>query len=110
MMQEIFEAARPGLIEALMGLIWLGLTYLAFVFRRYTGVFVEEKHLRTLHSAIQTGLLAAMDRGLTKDVITETVISYVRASVPDAVKALRPSDDVLATLIAAKAAERLPVK
>lgn len=105
MLQEIFEAIRPQLIEAFLGLIWLALTYAAAVFHKRTGIFIEEKHLRTLHSAIRTGTLAAADRGLSKDVLIETVSAYVRASVPDAVKALKPSDAVLSTLIAAKLAE-----
>lgn len=110
MFEEIFEALRPHLIEMLMSLIFLGLTYAAAVFRRYTGVFIEEKHLRTLHSAIRTGVLAALDRGLTRDVLAQTVIDYVKASAPDAIRALRPSDDVLTTLITAKAAEKIPIK
>lgn len=106
MLQEFYEAIRPMLFEAVMALAFLVLTYIAAWIRRATGVFIEEKHLRTLHSAIRTGTLATMDRGLTREVLAKTVIDYVRASAPDAIKALRPTDDVLTTLITAKAIEK----
>lgn len=105
MLQEIFEAIRPQLLEMIMSLVFLLLTAVASRVYRATGVMIEEKHLRTLQSAIRTGTLAAMDRGLSKEVLTETVVAYVRASVPDAIKALKPSDAVLSTLIASKLTE-----
>lgn len=105
MLQEVFEAISPALFDMAMALVFLALTFVSSRIYRATGVLIEEKHLRTLQSAIRTGTLAAMERGLTREVLTETVTAYVRASVPDAIAALKPSDGVLSTLIAARVAE-----
>ena len=105
MMQEILEAIRPALFEMLMGLIWLALTYLAVIFQRFTGVTVKDSQMHIAHSAIRNGVLAAMERGLTTEVFVDAVKDYVRASSPDAIRALGYTDQVLTSQIIAKKAE-----
>ena len=105
MWQEIFEAIAPHLFEMLMSLIFLAVTAAAAAIQRWTGVQVEEKHLRALHSAIRTGATVALDKGLSGDALSAAVRAYVSLSVPGAMKALAPSLDVLETLIQAKVAE-----
>ena len=105
MLQEILEALAPHILDALMALVFLALTAGAAAIRRWTGVQIEEKHLRSLHSAIRTGVVVSLDKGLSGAALSAAVREYINLSVPGALKALGPAGDVIETLIAAKIAE-----
>ncbi|ACM03687.1 hypothetical protein D516_1690 [Rhodobacter sp. AKP1] len=70
-------------------------------FQRSTGIQIEARHREALHSAIMTAARVAAALGLTREVATEFVSSYVRASVPDALKRLSPSAETLDALVRA---------
>lgn len=105
MLQEISEALAPYLIEAMMSLVALATGYAAVLLRRWTGIQIEERHRAALHSAIRTGVLAALDKGISGETLVGVVRDYIAVSVPDALRRLAPGDGVLATLIRAKVGE-----
>ncbi|ABN78433.1 hypothetical protein [Cereibacter sphaeroides] len=102
---DLLTAVTPGLIDlasvALTALIGLA----AVRFQRWTGIQIEARHREALHSAIMTAARVAVDRGLTRDVATEFVAAYARASVPDALKRLSPSAETMDALIRSKLLE-----
>lgn len=109
MFQAIYDAFAPVLpdvMKSVLTLVSLATLYLVRTavgqFTTWTGVQVEEKHMRALHSAVLTGINMAMSKGLTGDKLKGAAIEYVRTSVPDAIKALNPSTGVLIDLITSK--------
>jgi hypothetical protein len=74
-------------------------------FQRWTGIQIEARHREALHSAIMTAARVAVARGLTREIAAEFVSSYVRASVPEAMKRLSPSVDTLDALVRSKLLE-----
>lgn len=106
MLEELKEALAPHVFEAVMSLLTLALGYATVLIRRWTGIQIEEKHMRALHSAIRNGSLMALQRGgVDKTILIGMVKDYVSSSVPDALKSLSPSDGVLDVLINAALAE-----
>lgn len=105
MLEEILEAILPHIIEAFMALVTLATGYAVVLFKRWTGIQIEERRRQALHSAIRTGVLALTDRGLSGEELVEGVKDYIRQSVPDALAALVPGDGVLSTLIKSKVRE-----
>ncbi len=99
-MEELIQAVAPAIAE-LVAVVVLGL--LAMAYRRFselTGIQIEAKHREALHTAIETGVLAAIEKGPNwgKEQIIKAAVDHVRRSVPDAVKVLKPSDPVLHNL------------
>lgn len=105
MLTEILEALAPHLLEAFMALVTLATGYAVHLFRRWTGIQIEERHRQALHSAIRTAVVALTERGLTGEDLVKGVKDYLRQSVPDALAWLVPGDSVLSTLIRSKIRE-----
>lgn len=106
MFEELKEALAPHVFEALMSILTLILGWAAVQVKAWTGIQIEEKHMRALHSAIRNGALMAIQRGgVDKAILVAMVKDYVQASVPDAIKALAPSDGVLDVLVNAALGE-----
>src|SRR5215211_8707974 len=91
------------------------------IFYRYTGIRIEEKHATWLQQAILTGignfiakrgvtavsLMTGPAAGLDATTRAEAIlaaIDYAKTSVPDAIKALDASDDVMAKIAQSKLA------
>ena len=83
---------------------------------RFFGVSLEARHREALHSALTTGAGLALSmiaeliaKGLKPDearsVALQTGVDYVRQSVPDALKALKPADGLLFDMVRAKSAQ-----
>ena len=98
-MQELIEALAPSLLEAFMAIVGLATGYGVLWFRRWTGIQIEEQHRQRLHAAIRNFVVLVADRGFSKEEIIPMLRRYLRDGLPDAVKALNPSDSVLGTLI-----------
>jgi hypothetical protein len=105
MFTEIIEAMAPHLVEMLMALVSLATGYAVVLFRRWTGIQIEERHRQALHSAVRTAVVALTDRGLAGNDLIEGVKDYLHQSVPDALAYLVPGDGVLSTLIKSKLRE-----
>ncbi|EGJ19631.1 hypothetical protein RSWS8N_15764 [Cereibacter sphaeroides WS8N] len=102
---DLLTALMPSFLD-LAGVALTALIGFATVrFQRWTGIQIEARHREALHSAIMTAARVAVARGLTRDVATEFVSAYVRASVPDALKRLSPSVETLDALVRSKLLE-----
>ena len=89
------------LIVAALGLILtVGLPVLSAKTYKLLGVKIDEKHMKALHEAVLTWAENASLRGLTaaNQAAVGDLQDYLRASVPDAYKALTPSVEVLGKL------------
>lgn len=109
MLQFITDFLAPHILEAL-GLVFTLLIGLAVKrLRDWTGIEIEEKHQRALHTALMTGARAALmrDARLTREQIVREAIEYAKDSVPDAIAALKPKADVLVDLATARAKDAL---
>ena len=109
MLQTILSALAPHLLEV-FGLIFTVLIGLAVKrLRDWTGIEIEEKHQRALHSALMTGARAALmrDARLTREQVVQEAIDYARGAVPDAMAALKPRADILIDLATARAKDAL---
>lgn len=105
MSQEIMEALAPYLAEIVAILVLFALSPVIAAFQRWTGIQIQARHRDALHSAIRTGVLVSIDKGLGGPALSAAVREYVALSVPDALTALGPTGDVLEALIASKVAE-----
>ena len=93
--------ADAGLQEALLGLFGIILTIIinraAGAFTAATGIAVEREAREALHSAIKSGIEAAIaggpDAGIEQ--IKAHAIFHAQQSVPDAIEQLVPGDGVL---------------
>lgn len=108
-MQQFWEAFAPAL-GMTMGTVLIALSGWGLaILQKYTGVKIEEKHMNALHSALMTGAAAAVAKksaGASQAALQQEVVQHVIKSVPDAIKKLNPSDEVLGNLAMA-AVERV---
>jgi len=93
--------ADAGLQEALLGLFGIILTIIinraAGAFTAATGIAVEREAREALHSAIKSGIEAALAGGPDEGIeqIKAHAIFHAQQSVPDAIEQLVPGDGVL---------------
>lgn len=101
-------AVLPSLVEiaSLALMAWL-VRFSAFAKERW-GVEIEAKHREALHSAILSGILAAVSRGLSGEQAVQAAVAHAAESVPDAIAALNPTTQVLVNIATAKLKEALP--
>ena len=107
----LHEVLAPYVFMAVSGAVVGLLTWATALFKKWTGIQIEARHREALHSAIMTGVSAALARSRTKaasvtvDVKTQAVkeaVEWAYRSVPDALKYLGASPEVLAELAASK--------
>ena len=95
-------AAAPGVIE-LIGLALTGIIgWAAAKARAKWGVDIEARHREALQSALLNGARLALDRQLTGKAAIDLVLTFIRASVPDAIGNLKATPEVLTDLARAK--------
>lgn len=119
-LQTILGAVEPYLLELIAMLVGTIIARAATTASTRWGLDIEQRHRDALHSAVMSAVRAAVGRGIyiapdgepcigdddCSDDLFDDTIDYVKKSVPDAVRALRPTDDVIRTL-AASAITRL---
>lgn len=108
---------QPVLVETLFTLILAAMAWLMRRLPAWMQVQIEAKHRSALHSALETGVKLILDRLMTAgttagalakaDQSVGTVVGYVRNSVPDALKALAPTQAQLERMATAKLNEAL---
>lgn len=81
MWSQFVAQVLPALVDALTPIV---VTAIAAMVYRWTGVQIEEKHMRALQSALANGARLVVTGGTLDE-----AIDYVERSVPDALKALR---------------------
>ena len=80
-------ASIAELLVAVIGLILtVALPILSARIYRWTGVKIEEKHMKALHEAISTWAYAAVTRGVSpaSQEAYDDLLAYLKQSVPDA--------------------------
>ncbi|KIC30048.1 hypothetical protein [Leisingera sp. ANG-M6] len=97
----------PLLIEALALILTSAIAAAALMVRKHFGVQVGQALQRDLHTALMSGIRAALEDGreAAADVLINEAIQHARESVPDAIKALKPTEAVLQRLARGKIAE-----
>ncbi|ACM03852.1 hypothetical protein [Cereibacter sphaeroides] len=102
---DLLNALTPSLLD-LAGVALTALIGFATVrFQRWTGIQIEARHREALHSAIMTAARLAVARGFAPDEAADFVLSYVRNSVPDALKRLAPPAETFDALVRSKLLE-----
>ena len=103
MFDTLLAALQPYLAETL-ALIFTGLLgIITAAVRKYLGLQAEAILRDALHRALTTGVTQATSSA--PDTIAEQAVEYARRSVPDAIKRLGASPDVLIDLARAKIRE-----
>ncbi len=101
-MQSIITAASPHILE-LLGVLLTGIIgWAAAVARRKWGIDIEARYRDALHSALLTGAQLALKHELTGKAAVDLILRYVVSSVPDAIKGLGASHEVMTDLAKAK--------
>ncbi|MFN3647853.1 MAG: hypothetical protein ACK4S2_15325 [Gemmobacter sp.] len=101
----ILDLLLPHLLELASGLLALAIGWAAMRFNAWTGIQIEARHREALHAALMTGARAAVSRGLPVQQAVDLAVGHAQASVPAAMKRLKPSEPVLRNLARAKVAE-----
>ena len=104
MTEELIEALLPYVVAGIVSVVSLLWGYAALYAKRKWGIQIEAIDREALHSAIATGVDLVTDKGMTRDQRIDAVKDYVAKSVPDALRKLAPSPDVLTGLILSKMA------
>lgn len=100
----LYSALLPTILTAIGAVLSYVLARAAAVAQARWGIEIEATHREALHSALMTGIQAALTRGMTGPAAVQAALDYVAHSVPDALAALDPSHDVLTSLATAKLA------
>lgn len=85
MFQQFIAQVLPALVDALTPIL---ISLIAALIYRWTGVQVEEKHMRALQSALGNGA-----RLLVTGHTIDDAINYVERSVPDALATFKAAGD-----------------
>ena len=88
-----------ALLAAVIGVIIRSATQVA---KERWGIEIEARHREALHSALMTGITAALTRGLGTQAAIAAALDYAGRSVPDAIAALSPDAETLRALAEAK--------
>lgn len=105
MFDTIITAILPHLLEAFGIIVLTIIAWAAREFARLSGVQIEEKHQRTLHSAIMTGIRMALDldgKITSTEAINQAVDYAQTAGAPDAIRALGVDQETLGALARSK--------
>lgn len=108
----LIDLLMPHLLEIVSTLVLAAVTaalgVLAPHAKRWLDLEIEARHRAALHSAIMSGLRAALARngmslqGVAPEALVSEAVDYAERSVPDAIAALRGPRDVLFTLARSK--------
>lgn len=105
LLNELFPAVLPVLLQTLSTLLTALLIWVANVARVRWGIEIEARHREALHTAIMSGIRAALSRGLTGQALVTATLSHVANSTPEALSKLKPKDGVLEEIIEGKLRE-----
>lgn len=108
---DFWATVLPPFLSFLSVLVTVALGLAARALQRRTGIALEEKDMVALHSALMTGVQAALNKGAASDpVVVRSAVEYAQRSVPDAMRRLKPSAEILRSLAEAKASQIEPIK
>ena len=96
-----------GLLPVLSTVLTWALASAARAAKQRWGIEIEARHREALHSALMSGIRAALGRGLKGKDAVDAAIGHAGRSVPDAIRRLGPSADVMKSLAEAKLREAI---
>lgn len=117
-MNELIEQLTPAIVSLAATI----LTFLAYRANAYlkakTGFEIEAMNRDALHSALETGVELAIAKAsknktaaaAAQDELVDLIVAYVKRSVPDAIGALKPSQEQLKDMAIAKVEQRIPAE
>lgn len=106
-LSQIYSAVLPPLLVLLSVVLGRILARAAAIAQERWGIEIEATHRDALHSALMSGIAAALSRGLTGSAAINAAVAYAAKSVPDALASLDPSSEVLTSLAEAKLRQAL---
>lgn len=104
---DLFSAATPVLLQAFSAILAAFLLWVANLARVRFGIEIEARHREAIHSALMSGIRAALSKGLTGQEAISAAIDHAARSTPDAILKLKPKDGVLEGIAQAKLREAL---
>ncbi|EBA18412.1 hypothetical protein RSK20926_11854 [Roseobacter sp. SK209-2-6] len=107
---DLFLQLQPHLLSLAALILTVVIGRVAQVLKVRFGIDIEQRHRENLHSALMSGLRAALSRRPEAEPpqLIEEAIAYARDSVPDAMARLGPSEAVLGRLALGKLQEIAP--
>jgi hypothetical protein len=103
--EHAFTQLLPLLLQFISAILGLILIQGAAIAKQRWGIEIEARHREALHSALMSGIRAALARGDGHSAAITSAIHHATKSVPDAITALNPSEGVLASIAEAKLRE-----
>ena len=109
--EGLYDLISPYIFMLVSAAVVGLLTWLTNIIKQWTGIQIEARHREALHSAMMTGVAAALARGrikaseVTVDVksqIVKEAVGWAYRSVPYALNALGASPEALAELAISK--------
>ncbi len=102
-MPDLVTQLTPVLVDAASVILMAVITWSARWFQRRTALEIDARHREALHSALMSGINAALSqhegRGeAARKAIIGAALSHVRLSVPDALEHLAPTEKVLTSI------------
>lgn len=111
MFEQIMTALQPYILEAAGAVVAGAITLAVRALHKHTGLQIEEQHRKVLHSAIMTGIRAALAaRGdAPREAVIAAAVDYAKTSgAPVAIRKLKATAPALESLARAKLAEIKP--
>lgn len=105
---EISAAVVPALVALFGTLATIIINQASKVAKERWGIEIEARHREALHSALMSGIRAALARGLTGSSAVAAAIEHATKSVPDAISALKPGKGVLTSIAEGKLERAMP--
>lgn len=104
-LSDFLTAVLPAVVQLIGAVLGILLIRASNTARARWGIEIEARHREALHSALMSGVRAAMGRGLMGQTVIAAAIEHAGRSVPDALAALQPTPDVLSSIAQSKLRE-----
>lgn len=98
LLAELSAAVLPALVALFGTIATIIINRASNVAQERWGIEIEARHREALHSALISGIRAALSRGLSGDAAVKAAINHASNSVPDAITALNPASSVLKSI------------
>lgn len=105
LLSQLQSEILPLMLQVISAIVGLIIAWAAATAKQRWGIEIEGRHREALHSAIMSGIRGALLAKLPREAVVSDALDYARASVPDALKALKPTDAVLNRIAEAKLKE-----
>ena len=105
LLTTLYTTILPTLLQVIGALLGVLLIRASTYASARWGIEIEARHREALHSAMMSGIRAALTKGLTGQAAVDAAIVYANDSVPEALNALDPSAETITALAEAKLRE-----